>query len=200
MACLRPASLLKMSLRRRCFPVIFAIFLRTHVLQNICKQLLLIVILLFYHFIKNYFFLRINFYWDFKLQFLIFNNPKYYLFHPVLNCLIFESRGFIIGIISEKHEKIFSLHLMLQSSRRGLRPATFVKKRLRHRYFPVNFAKFLRTVFFIEHPWWLLLSLYISLKQHKISGFLLIFSRDAKRNQRHEVCYKPRNFLKISNI
>ena len=29
----------------------------------------------------------------------------------------------------------------------GLRPATFLKKRLWHRCFPVNFAKFLRTPF-----------------------------------------------------
>ena len=36
----------------------------------------------------------------------------------------------------------------------GLRPATLFKKRLWHRCFPVNFAKFLRTLFFIEHlPW-----------------------------------------------
>ena len=40
----------------------------------------------------------------------------------------------------------------------GLRPATLLKKRLWHRYFPVNFAKFLRTPFFTEHLWWLLLS------------------------------------------
>ena len=30
---------------------------------------------------------------------------------------------------------------------------------LRHRCFPVNIAKFLRTVFFMEHLWWLLLFL-----------------------------------------
>ena len=36
-------------------------------------------------------------------------------------------------------------------------PATLLKKRLWHRCFPVNFAKFLRTPFFIEHFWWLLL-------------------------------------------
>ena len=35
--------------------------------------------------------------------------------------------------------------------------ATLLKKRLRHRSFPVNFVKFLRTPFFIEHLWWLLL-------------------------------------------
>ena len=33
----------------------------------------------------------------------------------------------------------------------GLRPATLLKKRLWHRCFPVNFAKFLRTPFFTEH-------------------------------------------------
>ena len=39
----------------------------------------------------------------------------------------------------------------------GLRPATLLKKRLWHKCFPVNFVKFLRTPFFIEHLWWLLL-------------------------------------------
>ena len=30
----------------------------------------------------------------------------------------------------------------------GLRPATLLKKRLWHKYFPVNFLKFLRTTFY----------------------------------------------------
>ena len=38
-----------------------------------------------------------------------------------------------------------------------LRPATLLKKRLWHKCFPVNFAKFLRTHFSTEHPRWLLL-------------------------------------------
>ena len=37
-------------------------------------------------------------------------------------------------------------------------PATLLKKSLWHRCFPMNFAKFLRTPFFTEHLWWLLLS------------------------------------------
>ena len=41
----------------------------------------------------------------------------------------------------------------------GLRPATLSKKRLRHRCFPVNFAKFLRTPFL-----------------QKVSGRLLLIS------------------------
>ena len=39
----------------------------------------------------------------------------------------------------------------------GLRAYIFIKKRLQHRHFPVNITKFLRTAFFKEHPWWLLL-------------------------------------------
>ena len=33
-----------------------------------------------------------------------------------------------------------------------------LKKKLWHRFFPVNFAKFLRTPFVTEHLWWLLLT------------------------------------------
>ena len=33
-----------------------------------------------------------------------------------------------------------------------------LKKRLRHRCFPVNIGKLLKTAFFIEHVWWLLLA------------------------------------------
>ena len=39
----------------------------------------------------------------------------------------------------------------------GPRSATLLKKRLWHRCFSVNFVKFLRTPFCIEHLWWLLL-------------------------------------------
>ena len=39
----------------------------------------------------------------------------------------------------------------------GLRPASLLKKRHWHGCFPVNFAKFLRTLFYIYYLWWLLL-------------------------------------------
>ena len=39
----------------------------------------------------------------------------------------------------------------------GLRPATSLRKRLWHRCFPLNFAKFLRTLFLTENLRWLLL-------------------------------------------
>ena len=48
----------------------------------------------------------------------------------------------------------------------GLRPTTLLKKRLRHRCFPVNFPKFLRTSFLQNTPRRLLLNItFIRLKQ-----------------------------------
>ena len=35
------------------------------------------------------------------------------------------------------------------------------KEEIWHRCFPVNFAKFLRTLFFTEHLWWLLLTYFM---------------------------------------
>ena len=51
------------------------------------------------------------------------------------------------------------LCLSLFNNVAGLRAATLLKKKLWHRSFPVNFAKFQRTPFFIEHLWSLLLRL-----------------------------------------
>ena len=47
----------------------------------------------------------------------------------------------------------------------GLRPTISLKKRLRHRCFAVNFAKFLRPPFFTEHLWWLLLAVLLESKK-----------------------------------
>ena len=54
-----------------------------------------------------------------------------------------------------------------------------IKKRFHHRCFPVNIAKFVRTAFFMEHLWWLLLEKYCRNNfastdaEYKISGPLL---------------------------
>ena len=37
----------------------------------------------------------------------------------------------------------------------GLKACGFIKERLQHKSFPVNFHKFLKTSFFTEHLWWL---------------------------------------------
>ena len=54
----------------------------------------------------------------------------------------------------------------------GLKPATLLKKKLWHRCFSVNFAKFLRTPFLTVHLWWLLLDL------QKTSNFELVKNFD----------------------
>ena len=46
-----------------------------------------------------------------------------------------------------------------------------LKKRLWHRCFPVNFAKFLRTPFFTEQLWWLLLEAEIIPNMIYFSGY-----------------------------
>ena len=50
-----------------------------------------------------------------------------------------------------------------------LRPATLFKKRFWRRYFPVNFAKFLRTPFLTKHLWWLLLKWWVKCIIHVIN-------------------------------
>ena len=52
---------------------------------------------------------------------------------------------------------VFCEKVVLRNFLEGLRPTTLWKKRLWDRYFPVNFAKFLRTHFFPQHLRWLLL-------------------------------------------
>ena len=51
----------------------------------------------------------------------------------------------------------------------GLKACNFIKKRLQHRCFPVRFEKFLRTPFFTENLWWLLLITNWSLRISKDS-------------------------------
>ena len=47
--------------------------------------------------------------------------------------------------------------------KKGVLPttATLLKERLWHMCFPVNIAKYLRTLFFIQHLWWLVLYVII---------------------------------------
>ena len=60
-------------------------------------------------------------------------------------------------ISGDLYTNIFNSCLQKQPPELFFRRATSLKKRLCHRCFPVNFAKFLRTPFFTEHLWWLLL-------------------------------------------
>ena len=50
----------------------------------------------------------------------------------------------------------------------GLRPATLLKKRLWHRSFHANFAKFLRTPILTQHLLWLLLYITITSSEEAV--------------------------------
>ena len=74
-------------------------------------------------------------------------------------------------VFLEISKKITGKHLCQSLSFKkiaGLRSATLLRKRPWHRCFPVNFVKFLRTPFFIEHLWWLLL-------YHDLTNFWWLF-------------------------
>ena len=54
----------------------------------------------------------------------------------------------------------------------GIQACNSVKKKLQHRCFPVNIAKFLRTAFFTEQLRWLLLQIFFFksfYKMHRIN-------------------------------
>ena len=60
-------------------------------------------------------------------------------------------------------------------------PATLFRKRLWHRCFPANLAKFLRTSFIIEHLWWLFLKIFtisaVQVFNPKPISTVVLFSR-----------------------
>ena len=60
-----------------------------------------------------------------------------------------------------------------------------IEKRLQHRGFPVNIVTFLRTAFFIEHLWWLLLFFDVVRNRLVFSRFFLFaeISEMWKKNQ-----------------
>ena len=78
------------------------------------------------------------------------------------------------AIITGKH----LCHSLFFNNVAGFRPATLLKKSLRRRCFPANFAKFLRTPFLTEHLRWLPLFMtlkFISLwSMNEINGFIKI--------------------------
>ena len=54
--------------------------------------------------------------------------------------------------------------------------ATLLKKRLQHRCFPMNFAKSLRILFFIEHLRWLLLDKFINRPNAVVAVYVHFFN------------------------
>ena len=58
----------------------------------------------------------------------------------------------------------------------GVRSANLLKMSLWHRYFPVNFAKFLRTLFLTDHLWWPLLQIFGKLIVWWQKNFCFLFA------------------------
>ena len=56
---------------------------------------------------------------------------------------------------------------LLESLFEKLQACNFIKKRLQHWCLPANIAKFLRTAFFMEHLWWLVLKMHLWYKIYK---------------------------------
>ena len=71
----------------------------------------------------------------------------------------------------------------------------FIKKKLWHGCFPVNFVKFLRTPFYTEHLWWLLL-FWLTFTITSSNGqysYPFIFSKDGCYPQQSSFRYKQRD-------
>ena len=87
---------------------------------------------------------------------------SYFLKKTINGLAIFRSshqRCFMKKGVLKNFAKFTEKHLyqsLLFNKAANLRPATLVKKRLWHRCFLIDFAKFLRISFFIEQLWWLL--------------------------------------------
>ena len=84
------------------------------------------------------------------------NNYSYFqnLFTRILN----KHAEVVVQRCSVK--KVFLEILSNSQENTWARVSFLISCRLWHRCFPVNFAKFLRTPFFMEHLWWLLLNMH----------------------------------------
>ena len=95
-----------------------------------------------------------------------------------MNCEVKMNRTkAAVGGCSEKSRKIHSKTPPLESLFdyvAGLKACNFIKNRLHYRYFPVNMAKFLITVFLKKHLRWLLRQNVISYSQLRKSKISLV--------------------------
>ena len=84
--------------------------------------------------------------------------------------------SFLQWLKREEFDKVHTKKSLLRSSRFP-RPASLSNKRLWHRCFPVNFAKFLRTPFFSEQLQWLLLFVGVYLWNRTFGGLQLYLKK-----------------------
>ena len=104
--------------------------------------------------------------------------PFYQLAHCIQTILALPKQPPEVFCQKSCSQKLRNIHreiLVLECLFNKIAGLQVSKKRLQHRCFPVNIAKFLRTAFFIAHLWWLLLNL-------KIREVLLDVHRDFLSN------------------
>ena len=65
---------------------------------------------------------------------------------------------FQIDVLQKLCNRKIAVFEFLSNKVAGLNAGNFIKKKLQHRFFLMNTAKSLATVLFIEHFWWLFLS------------------------------------------
>ena len=109
----------------------------TPFLKNICQRLL------FYCTHTTRYYLSVLLY----IQHLLPHHHCYFSEAVVWRCIIKT----VFLEISQKFSGKYLCQSLFFNKVAGLRPASLLKKRLWHRCFPVNFAKFLRTPFVTEH-------------------------------------------------
>ena len=103
--------------------------------------------------------------------------------------------------ISQKFTGKHLRQILFFNKAAGLRPATLLKKRPRHRCFPVNFVKFLKTPFCIEHLWWLLLRYAGARNKFSTRALLRIFNYSIEHLNLPDKCkYLNFSFTLISNL
>ena len=104
----------------------------------------------------NFFMINLNVIITFMLQ--LFNNNRETMLHAeavVQSCSV---KKVFLEISQNSQENACSrVSFLIKLQASGLSPTTLLKKRLWHSCFPVNFLKFLRTPFFMDRLWWLLL-------------------------------------------
>ena len=94
-----------------------------------------------------------------ELSAVLFPNYKRTLYITTFELLRTSSRSRVV-VQRCSVKKVF-LEIS-QNSQENTCARVFIKKRLCQRCFPLNFVKFLRILFFIEHLWWLLLKKFSS--------------------------------------
>ena len=111
--------------------------------------------------------------------------PKIFSLFFIVCCQCSRPDMFCKKVVLRNFGKLTGKHLcqsLLFNEVACLRPVTLFKKRLWHRYFLVNYVKFLRTSFLTEHLWWLLLCCQLTIltgknyKKSSIQEFVKLYS------------------------